>query len=343
MSAYEYELPKGLVAQEPTEKRDESRLMVLSRRSGKIMHKRFSDMTEFLNPGDCLVMNRTKVVPARLFGRKATGGRVEVLFLNGFGIELPKVVALLKPFLKTGTRITFPGGLTACVEAKTALGETVLELSGADLGSVLETHGDMPLPPYIKRGAGSKPGLKSLDRERYQTVYATQEGSIAAPTAGLHFTQGMISDIKAKGVEVAEVVLHVGWGTFRPLVSKKVADHKMLSEYYEISGDSADKINGARKRGRRVIAVGTTSVRALESAVEAGRVTPQKNNTSLFIHPGQKFRVIDSMITNFHLPRSTPLLMVCAFAGRNRIFAAYREAIEAKYRFFSYGDAMLIL
>jgi len=308
----------------------------------------FADIAEYFHAGDCLVLNRTRVVPARVFGRKETGGKVEVLFLTV--TEDPasgrKVKALVKPFLPEGKKIILPGGMTAVIEGKTQQGETVLELSGPSLHEVLQQHGQMPLPPYIKRNLPDSERFTSLDRDRYQTVYALHNGSIAAPTAGLHFTQEIIGKIKEKGVEVSEVVLHVGWGTFRPVLKEDIPEHSMLPEYYEIPPETINKINEAAARKGRVIAVGTTSVRSLESAWQketppAG--APACGETSLFIYPGYTFRIVNTLVTNFHVPRSTPLLMACAFAGREHIFSAYLQAIEKKYRFFSYGDAMLII
>jgi len=348
LSSYEYDLPKELIAQKPQDKRDESRLLVLDRASGVVSHKIFSDMAGYLRPGDCLVMNRTKVVPARLFGKKETGGKVEALFLDPAGIR-PGLAAeaLLKPFIEPGKSINFPGGLKAFVENKTVSGGYVLRLEGADPLETLSKYGLMPLPPYIKR-KDVDGELSAFDRSRYQTVYAEEDGSIAAPTAGLHFTDTLIDNIEAVGVSVVKITLHVGWGTFRPVVSEDISKHTMLAESFEISGDAAAALNACRGAGGRVVAVGTTTVRALESAAgragfETDGFEPVKSETSIFIYPGHKFKAVGSMITNFHLPHSTPLAMVSAFAGRDRILAAYAQAIKEKYRFYSYGDAMLIL
>jgi S-adenosylmethionine:tRNA ribosyltransferase-isomerase len=348
LSAYEYDLPKELIAQKPLDKRDGSRLLVLERASGRISHKIFSDITQYLLPGDCLVINRTKVVPARLFGKKETGGKVEALFLDPANIKRGgAAAALLKPFVESGKTIYFPGGLTAKVESKTKDGETVLKLDGAEPLEVLNASGIMPLPPYIKRRADSNE-LTGYDKERYQTVFAEENGSIAAPTAGLHFTPELIKKISNAGVESAKIVLHVGWGTFKPVTAYDISKHVMLPERYEIDEDAARKLDSARGKGKRIIAVGTTTVRTLESAAGAGNFDvegfiPQKNETSIFIYPGHVFKAVDCMVTNFHLPHSTPFAMVCAFAGRENIFKAYAEAVKEKYRFYSYGDAMLII
>jgi S-adenosylmethionine:tRNA ribosyltransferase-isomerase len=337
-------LPPELVAQEPADKRDESKLLVLNRATGEIFHRQFKDILEFLKPFDCLVLNRTKVIPARILGNKETGGKAEILFLE-FNLDSNGLTrALIKPFLPVGKKILFPGGNSAVIEGKNDDGEALIRVSSGNIIEMLEEHGIMPLPPYIKRpspstGSGLCPLLKQKDKERYQTVYANEKGSIAAPTAGLHFTPELLSRIKEKGAEVAEIVLHVGWGTFKPITSEDISLHKMLPEYYDIKKEASDKIAWAKKNGGRVITVGTTSTRAIETS--SGK--HGSGETSIFIYPGYKFTTIDAMITNFHLPRSTPLMMACAFAGKDAIFKAYAEAIEKKYRFYSYGDAMLIV
>ncbi len=353
LSSYDFEVPAELIAQEPPTERGASRLLVLERTTGALRHLMFTDIIDFLSPGDCLVLNRTKVIPARLHGRKETGGKVEVLFLtfpehNAAEVE---ALALVKPSMAPGKNILLPGGLTARVEGKTELGET-LRLSGPSLMEVLKEHGHMPLPPYIKRDKENDSRL-AADRERYQTVYAKEGGSIAAPTAGLHFTDGLIDRIKAKGVTIAEVLLHVGWGTFRPVVSEDITRHVMLPEFFELTPDALQTINTACRSKRSVVAVGTTTVRALESAYvhsTPGRPdtlpdehTALQGHTTLFIYPGYPFRIVSRFSTNLHLPHSTPLFMVSAFAGKENILRAYDEAIQNKYRFFSYGDAMLIL
>jgi len=348
LSSYEYKLPKELIAQRPLLERDRSRLLVLDRSNGALKHAHFADIPDYLSPGDCLVLNRTKVVPARLFGKKETGGKIEALFLDPAELKAGGTGrALLKPFMELGKVIIFHGGLRASVESKTDSGETILRLEGADPQETLREFGKMPLPPYIKR-PGEGDGLASFDREHYQTVYAEENGSIAAPTAGLHFTPELLNRITAKGIKTVKVVLHVGWGTFKPLISEDISKHSMLPERYELSPETAQALNECRNNGGRIIAVGTTSVRALESA--AGRpgfdekgFEPFKGETSIFIYPGHKFKAVGALVTNFHQPHSTPLAMASAFAGRERILAAYEEAIKEKYRFFSYGDAMLIL
>ena len=348
LSKYKYEFPKELIAQRPLDKRDSSRLLVLDRSDGSVQHRKYADIIDYLNAGDCLVLNRTKVVPARLFGKKETGGKIEVLFLNPVELKSGGTArALLKPFMEIGKKIIFKGGLGAQVESKTDGGETILRLEGADPQETLGEFGKMPLPPYIKR-PGEGDGLVSFDREHYQTVYAQESGSIAAPTAGLHFTPDLLGRIKEKGINIVKIVLHVGWGTFKPLISEDISKHVMLPESYELSPETAEALNKCRKNGGGIIAVGTTSVRALESAAlsedfESRGFKPVKAETSIFIYPGHKFKAVDRMATNFHLPHSTPLAMVCALAGREKIFKAYAEAIKERYRFFSYGDAMLII
>jgi S-adenosylmethionine:tRNA ribosyltransferase-isomerase len=350
LNYYDYFLTKELIAQQPSDKRDQSKLLVLDRSSGSISHSRFYEVTKFLSPGDCLVLNETKVIPARLFGKRETGGRVEALFLS---FEGESVLALLRPFIKPGGKIIFPGHLAAEVAGKTDLGEMVLKLSGPALTDVLNRHGQMPLPPYIKRPKSNDFSLKEKDKEKYQTVYSQKHGSIAAPTAGLHFTDELIERIEQAGIEIARVVLHVGWGTFKPVITEDITKHVMLPEYYYISKEAAGIIEKALKRKKRVITIGTTSTRALESAVsdmpegvsasEFSSFFPKSGKADIFIFPGYQFRLINSIITNFHLPKSTPLLMASAFAGRDLLLDAYRQAIGKKYRFFSYGDAMMIL
>lgn len=340
LSDYDFELPKELIAQEPRGRRDESRLLVLDRKSGAVEHRIFSDIAEYVRPGDCVVVNGTKVVPARLFAKKATGGRVELLFINPLGPA--PYLALVKPFQKPGTALALPGGASAVVGGKTELGETMLDVKG-DIRGILEQHGVMPLPPYIKRPAGSAPG----DRERYQTVYAREEGSIAAPTAGLHFTEVLLKRLGERGAVTAEIILHVGWGTFRPVVSEDIAGHRMLPEAYEIPLEASRKIIAAKRDGKRVFVVGTTTARALETEAAWLRKGSEPRgiagSTGIFIYPGHKFGVADAFVTNFHLPMSTPLFMASAFAGRETLLKAYAEAVRERYRFFSYGDAMLIL
>jgi S-adenosylmethionine:tRNA ribosyltransferase-isomerase len=344
LSDYDYNLPKELIAQSPSEQRDRSRLLVLRRDGNTIEHKIFSDIADYIRPGDCLVVNKTRVVPARIFAKKTTGGKVELLFINPLGPE--PYLALVKPFQKPGTVLILPENVSAEIKGKTGIGETILEVKG-DLPAALEKHGVMPLPPYIKRPPALMSKAAAEDRERYQTVYARDEGSIAAPTAGLHFSAELLERLKSKGVELAEIVLHVGWGTFRPVISGNISEHKMLPERYEISREAAGRIIEAKKAGGKVFVVGTTTARALESSApslqKASAPQDLSSQTGIFIYPGYNFKVVDAFVTNFHLPKSTPLFMASAFAGRENILAAYAEAVLEKYRFFSYGDAMLIL
>ncbi|WP_066634931.1 tRNA preQ1(34) S-adenosylmethionine ribosyltransferase-isomerase QueA [Desulfolucanica intricata] len=338
LSDYDYYLPEELIAQEPSAKRDESRLMVLFRDRDKIEHKKFKNITEYLKPGDTLVVNDTKVIPARLYGVKETGARVEVLLLKQ--LDSNRWESLVKPGRKArvGACLNFAGGkLTAKVVDNTAVGGRVVEFSfRGSFEDILSQVGQVPLPPYIK---------KTLDNpERYQTVYARQAGSAAAPTAGLHFTGELLEKIKGQGIDIVSVLLHVGLGTFRPVKVEDIREHRMHAEYYEISEKTAKKLADTRKRGGRIIAVGTTTTRCLESAaMENGQLKPGGGWTEIFIYPGYRFKVIDGLVTNFHLPCSTLLMMVSAFAGREKVLNAYREAVAHRYRFFSFGDAMLLI
>lgn len=342
LSSYDFDVPKELIAQQPLKQRDAARLMVLERSSGSVTHARFSDIADYLKPGDCLVVNKTRVIPARVYGKRETGGKVEVLFLRQEP-DGDMVTALVRPFLPAGARLALPGGLSAVIEGTTPDGEMRLRLSGAVLKGVLETYGEMPVPPYIKRSGEAGGALKNDDRRAYQTVFSQVDGSIAAPTAGLHFTPELLDRVRAAGIAVVEVMLHVGWGTFRPVRVGAVNGHRMLPEYYEITRESAAEIERCRRADGRVVAVGTTAVRALESAFSMERDFPVSGATELFIYPGYQFKIVQAMVTNFHVPRSTPLLMASAFAGRRNLLTAYAEAIRETYRFFSYGDAMLIL
>lgn len=338
-----YELPKELIAQDPPEKRDSARLLVADRKSGLFTHRVFYEVVDYLEKGDVLVINDSKVIPARLIGKKAdTGINMEVVLLRQRGGN-DVWEALVRPGrrAKVGTVIIFGEGvLRARVVDIGDDGERIFELeydrSRYDIFTLLDEIGKMPLPPYI-----TKP---LQDNDKYQTVYAGERGSAAAPTAGLHFTNELIDRIKDKGVTVTPVMLHVGLGTFRPVKTEKIADHVMHSEYFSITKESADAINECRRNKKRVIAVGTTSCRVLESASdENGFVTPMCDETGIFIYPGYKFKAVDALITNFHLPESTLLMLVSAFSSREFIMKAYSEAIKEKYRFFSFGDAMLIL
>lgn len=328
----DFELPENLIAQTPEKKRDHARLMVLNRAADTIEHRRFSDLIDYLRAGDVLVVNKARVNKAKLIGKKATGGRVEAIFVR------PKAdgkwVALMRPLLKDGVAVQFENGLSAVVAGREENGEYRLDCNGADVATVLEKHGTVPLPPYIERKNGN---AGHDDESDYQTVYATALGSIAAPTAGLHFTTELLDAIRAKGVRVVEILLNVGWGTFRP-IADRVDDHKMLAESYEVSPAAFEEISNAKKEKRRVVAVGTTSTRTLES-LDKGLT----GDTNLFIKPGFKFKYVDALVTNLHVPRSTPVSLTAAFAGFNLLERAYAEAIAKEYRFFSYGDAMLVL
>ena len=341
VSDFYYELPKELIAQHPLEKRDESRLMVLHRDTQEIEHKKFRDIIEYLNPGDCLVINNTKVLPARLYGKiigKQTEKLVEFLLLKQLENDNWEVMVRPGKKLKTGVQVEFGEGLLKAeiLEILENGNRKVhFEYEGI-FNEILDKIGLMPLPPYITE--------KLEQKDRYQTVYAKYEGSAAAPTAGLHFTKELLGQIKAKGIEIANVTLHVGIGTFRPVKVENIEDHKMHTEHFYIKKEDADKINKAKREGHRVIAVGTTSCRVLETiANENGEVADTEADTGIFIYPGYKFKCIDSLITNFHLPESTLIMLVSSLAGKEFIMQAYEKAVEEKYRFFSFGDAMLIL
>ncbi len=341
LDAYSFELPRDRIAQEPAAERSASRLMVLPRGSGALDHASFSALPGLLRAGDLLVLNDTRVIPARVVLRRASGGRVSGLLLQV--PSAPRFLAMLegRGRLRAGDRLIVEGaGEVQLVEA---LGEGTWCVEAIDLrvrGALL-AHGRMPLPPYIKREKEGD-GRDALDRERYQTVFAREEGAVAAPTAGLHFTTELLERIRAGGVSVATVTLHVGAGTFLPVRAANLADHRMHPERFHVPTATVQAVDLARRRGGRVIAVGTTVVRTLESAAASGRLEPGAGETELFIRPPFSFRVVDAMITNFHLPESTLLMLVAAFVGRERLLDAYREAVERGYRFFSYGDAMLI-
>ena len=336
-SDFYYDLPEELIAQTPATPRDSSRLLVYNRATKSIEHKIFRDILQYLNRGDVLVVNNTKVLPARLYAHTANGGGVEVLLLKR--LERDKWEVLVKPGKKCriGTNLEISDGLSLTVEGITDSGERIVQFHyDGVFEEILEEVGNMPLPPYIKK--------KLEDKGRYQTVYAKTDGSAAAPTAGLHFTPELLQAVKDKGVEIAEVLLHVGLGTFRPVKEEIITDHKMHSEYYEVSEQASEIINRAKAEGRRIIAVGTTSVRTLESvADENGMLRPCKGNTEIFIYPPYKFKCVDALITNFHLPESTLIMLVAAMTGREEILSVYKTAVENKYRFFSFGDATMIL
>ena len=335
-SSYYYDLPEELIAQTPVEPRDSSRLLVYHRASGKIEHKIFHDIIDYLNSGDVLVINNTRVLPARLIGYKDTGAKIEILLQKRVDLTNWEVIA--KPFkrLNVGTKVTFSQNLSCVITDKKDYGSCNVQfIFEGVFEEILEEVGQMPLPPYIHE--------KLKDKERYQTVYSKIEGSSAAPTAGLHFTPELLQKIKEKGVEVVEVLLHVGLGTFRPVKEDNILNHEMHSEYIEMTKANAEKLNRAKKEHRRIIAVGTTSVRVLEScANEQGIIIPQKRETDIFIYPGYKFKVVDALITNFHLPESTLIMLISAFAGYDETMIIYKEAVKDKYRFFSFGDAMFI-
>lgn len=346
IDTYDYDLPESLIAQHPADQRQDSRLLVLSRADGATAHRRFYQVADFLCAGDVLVVNNTKVIPARLFGHKASGGKVEVLLIDYAGrkqtgtrpdrFECRCLIRASKA-PRPGARLVFDDSLHAAVISAES-GTFVVEFTcAAPFEKILHKIGHVPLPPYIRRNG------KQEDRHAYQTVYAAQNGAVAAPTAGLHFSAGLLEKIRQNGVEIAEITLHVSYGTFMPVRVTDIREHQMHTEHYEISAPAADRINAALAGGRRIVAVGTTSVRTLEYAADdSGRIQSGAGQCDLFIYPGYRFKAVDAMITNFHLPRSTLMMLVSAFAGKNHIMAAYHEAIAEKYRFFSYGDAMLI-
>ncbi|SEP92989.1 tRNA preQ1(34) S-adenosylmethionine ribosyltransferase-isomerase QueA [Piscibacillus halophilus] len=337
---FDFELPEELIAQTPLVDRSSSRLMVLNREQETINHRYFYNIVDYLNPGDCLVLNNTKVMPARLFGEKEdTGGKIELLLLNQ--LEGDEWEVLVKPAkkVKEGTRLSFGDGLlkAVCTGQKEHGGRLIrFEYDGIFL-EVLDQLGEMPLPPYIKEQLD--------DRDRYQTVYAEEVGSAAAPTAGLHFTEELLEQIKAKGVHIAYITLHVGLGTFRPVQVENIEEHDMHAEFYQMNQQTADLLNDVKQRDNKIVAVGTTSVRTLETIArdEDGKFKEANGWTDIFIYPPYQFKAIDAMITNFHLPKSTLIMLVSAFANKEFILNAYNEAVKERYRFFSFGDAMLIL
>ena len=332
-----YDLPEELIAQTPLEQRDASRLMTLDRVTGEVAHKHFYEIIDYLNPGDCLVMNDSRVLPARLLGHRPTGGAVEVLLLRDLGNKCWECLCKPGKKMQPGNEVSFGNGeLTATVKEVREDGNRVVEFhyEGIFL-EVLERLGKMPLPPYIKE--------ELQDQERYQTVYSKVPGSAAAPTAGLHFTPELLDKIRAKGVGIGYVTLHVGLGTFRPVKEEEITEHEMHSEFCILPPETARLINETKAGGHRCICVGTTSCRTLESwAAEDGRMEPKAGWTSIYIYPGYRFKVMDGLVTNFHLPESTLIMLVSAFAGREHILAAYEEAVREKYRFFSFGDAMFL-
>ncbi|AGX05657.1 tRNA preQ1(34) S-adenosylmethionine ribosyltransferase-isomerase QueA [Bacillus infantis] len=337
---FDFHLPEELIAQTPLEDRTSSRLMVLDKEDGALQHETFKNLPEYLNPGDCLVLNDTRVLPARLFGAKeGTGAKIEVLLLKQQEGDVWET--LIKPAkrVKEGTRIEFGDGLLSAVCTGTEeQGGRLLKFNYEGIFyEVLEQLGEMPLPPYIKEQLD--------DRERYQTVYAKERGSAAAPTAGLHFTEELLDEIREKGVHIAFITLHVGLGTFRPVSVEDIHEHSMHAEYYQVTEGTARLLNEVRENGGRIITVGTTSTRTLETIADAneGRLEAGSGWTSIFIYPGYEFKAIDGMITNFHLPKSTLIMLISALAGRENVLNAYNEAVKERYRFFSFGDAMLII
>ena len=335
---FDYELPEELIAQDPLEDRSSSRLMVLDRETGEFEHKVFKDIIDYLNPGDCLVLNNTKVIPARLFGAKeGTNARIELLLLKRKENDVWETLVKPGKKAKPGTRIVFGDGLLVgeIIDIVDEGNRLIKFYYEGIFEEILDKLGQMPLPPYITH--------ELKDKKRYQTVYAKYDGSAAAPTAGLHFTKELLEQVKAKGIKIAEVTLHVGLGTFRPVKVDNILDHHMHSEFYMVSQEAADTINTAKKEGHRVISVGTTSTRTLESAADENGILRECSGwTEIFIYPGYSFKVIDGLITNFHLPESTLVMLVSALAGKENVLNAYEKAIEERYRFFSFGDAMFV-
>lgn len=337
LSDFMYDLPEARIAQTPVEPRDHSRLMVLHRDTHEIEHRHFYDIIEYLNPGDALVVNETRVIPARLYGERPSGGVCEVLLLKQLTPKRWETLVRPGKKLKPGAEVIFGNGRLTCkVLETTEVGGRIVEFEcEGSFEAALDALGEMPLPPYIHE--------RLENRERYQTVYARQEGSAAAPTAGLHFTPELMRRIREKGIDIIPILLHVGLGTFRPVKVENIEEHEMHTEYFEVSEDAANRINAARMRGGRVVAVGTTSVRTLESAARDGKLQAMRGDTDIFIRPGYRYQMVDALITNFHLPGSTLLMLVSALYDREHILAAYETAVRDEYRFFSFGDAMLIL
>lgn len=339
LSDFNYELPEELIAQDPLLKRSDSRLMVVHRDTGEIEHKHFSDVIDYLNPGDCLVINETKVIPARLMGvKEETGAVIEVLLLKNKGNNIWETLVKPGKKMKPGAVVTFGDGiLKGEVLEVVEDGNRLIKFSYEGIWEeILDSLGEMPLPPYITH--------KLEDKNRYQTVYAKNSGSAAAPTAGLHFTEELLKKIEDKGVKIARLTLHVGLGTFRPVKVEKIEEHHMHSEFYMISEECAELVNETRKNGGRIVAVGTTSTRTLESAADSeGNLAPCSGWTDIFIYPGYKFKCVNLLITNFHLPESTLIMLVSAFYDREKVLDAYKEAVKERYRFFSFGDASMFI
>jgi len=338
LASYQYHLPEELIAQKPCSPRDASRLMVIDRAKETITHHSFRDLPQFLHAGDTLIFNDTRVIPARLVGRRTTGGKAEIFLLRNLGADLWEALAKPAKKLLEGTSVTFGDALTATVVAAHDHGVRIVKLaSNGPLADALDKVGQMPLPPYILREAGAD------DRQDYQTVFARRSGAVAAPTAGLHFTEELLEGLRGVGIGRALVTLHVGLGTFRPVQVEDIRDHKIHTEWYEVTGDAAEAINAVKAPGRR-ICVGTTSLRTVETAAgEGGEVLVGSADTEIFIYPGYRFKVADALLTNFHLPGSSLLMLVAALGGYDLIMEAYRQAVQQRYRFFSYGDAMLLI
>jgi S-adenosylmethionine:tRNA ribosyltransferase-isomerase len=342
LSDFDYDLPEELIARYPPAHREDSRLLIFHKESGHIEDKRFPDIIEYLDPGDVLVLNETKVIPARLAGvRETTGALVEIFLLHKQADRNDSwnVLAMPAKKVKTGEKIIINSDLYCEVLEELSEGERIVRFySSHNIEDAIESAGAMPIPPYLKRDA------ELIDKERYQTVFAKVNGAVAAPTASLHFTTELLLKIEAKGITIAKVLLHVGLGTFRPVETENIEEHKMHSEYFEVHESEASKINTARKNGKRIIAVGTTAARTLESAAnDKGEIIPQSRETSIFIYPPYQFKAVDALITNFHQPKSSLLMMISAFAGYDNMMKTYRHAIEKNYRFLSYGDAMMIV
>jgi S-adenosylmethionine:tRNA ribosyltransferase-isomerase len=350
LSNYAYEVPEELIAQKPVENRQDSKLFVVDRRTRKFYHRKFSDIAEYFRAGDCLIINIAKVVPSKLFGKKKRGGKVEILFLDPCQKNKYHKV-LIKPFVGVGEKAYFENGYECEIMSKMKSGETIVKFNKSEILGFLQEHGIMPLPPYIERKGKLAQELSDFDRQRYQTVYAKILGAVAAPTAGLHFTKNILKTFKEKGINIATLTLNVGWGTFKSITSAELKNHNMLPEKFTIDETNAEIINSAINNNKRIAAVGTTSARALESAVnkvgfsksDKAFIKNCSKETSIFIYPGYKFKIINTLVTNLHLSKSTPLIMASAFSSREIMLKAYKEAIKEKYRFFSYGDSMLIL
>ena len=343
INEYDYELPKELIAQVPSEKRENCRMMVLDRVKKSVEHKHFYDITDYFDENDVIVLNNTKVIPARLFGRKNTGAHIEVFLLKQISDKVWEVLINPSKRVKEESIIEISPDLYVKVLTRQNEGKWLVELHyDGNFYEILDKVGNIPLPPYIERTMTDEQ-LKNLDYDRYQTVYAQREGSVAAPTAGLHFTEEILEKLKAKGVQICYVTLNVGLGTFRPVKVENILEHKMDSEEFEISAETAKIINDAKKQGKKITAVGTTTVRTLETcAKKYGEVIETIDDSTLFIYPGFEFKVVDRLITNFHLPKSTLIMLVSAFAGKDFVFDSYAEAIKEQYKFYSYGDCMLI-